>query len=216
MAQLSQLSQPFRATTIINRCRSLLGSRLGLYTAKQGTIEIRIDEIIPSRKWNGRLKTMRKLVREYADPPIDGSAYVYLMYLTRYKDFRGLSFQPGHLSKHAEFPLAFIYTDQLESILWLSGARQEGSVLVHEVGHLMGLVTNPAHYVDGHCTNSWCLMYDGLDARSIAIRAIPILLTGYIPTKFCRDCQKDLWPDEALPGRDRVEPADVRIRRRKR
>jgi hypothetical protein len=189
----------------------VLGRRLALYTGKTGTIEIRLDGVIPRKRWDGRRKTMRALVEKHADPPTDGSAYIYIMYLDKYKKFRGLSFQSGRLSGRFQHPLGFVYTDAIKPVLWVTRSRQEGAVLVHEVGHLMGLVTNPAHYTRAHCTNSWCLMYNGVDTRSILLHAVPTLFTGYLPTRFCRSCQKDLWVGGVLPGRKPKNRAKVRI-----
>ncbi len=189
----------------------LLGRRLALYTDKPGGIRIRVGEAIPAELWDGKRKTMRELVERYADPPSDKHSYIYLMYLPAYRHFRGLSFQPKKLSKKFKHPAAFVYTERLRGRLWVTRQRQESSVLVHEVGHLLGLVSNPDHYVDGHCTNSWCLMYDGVDARSIILYAFPTLFAGHLPTRFCGACREDLWPDGRMPGRKKANRAKVRI-----
>jgi hypothetical protein len=191
----------------------VLGKRMALYTAKKGTIEIRIDEAIPKVAWDGRRRTIKELALKYANPPADGSAYVYVMYLDAFRKFRGLSFQRGGLSAGFDHPVALVFPEKIKSILWVTRTRQEGSVIVHELGHLMGLVTDPEHYVDGHCTNSWCLMYDGLDARSIMLHALPTLLTGYLPTRFCRHCRLNMWADGVMPGRRQADRAKVRVRR---
>jgi len=179
---------------------ALLGERLALYVDKPGGIEIIVDDVIPAEAWDGDRRTFGKLARRYANPPSDGSGYVYVLYLSSYKRFRGLSFQPGSLRPKIDYPMAGMFMDKIHPMLWVTGVRQEGAVLVHEFGHLMGLVTEPAHYVDGHCTNSWCLMYDGLDTRSVLLHALPTLLAGYLPTRYCGDCCRDLWLDAPLPG----------------
>ena len=55
--------------------------------------------------------------------------------------------------------------------------------------------------------------YDGLDARSIVLHAVPTLLTGYLPTRFCRDCRLNMWADGVMPGRRQADRAQVRVRR---
>jgi len=189
----------------------LLGRRLALYTDKPEGIRIHVDDEIPAKRWDGKRSTMRALVEAHAEPPSGNVGYIYLMYLPGFRNYRGLSFQPRKLSKRFNHPLAFVYPGRLRGRLWVTRQRQESSVVVHEVGHLMGLVSHPEHYVDGHCTNSWCLMYDGLDARSVVLHSLPTLFWGYLPTRFCRACRRDLWPDGKLPGRKKADRAKVHI-----
>jgi hypothetical protein len=101
-----------------------------------------------------------------------------------------------------------LFTDKIPGVLWVTKPHQQGAVLLHEVGHLLGLVTNDAHRDGGHCTNSWCVMYDGVDWRSGAVFALPALFAGQIPTRFCGECRHDLWGDSVLPGRRKPGTAD--------
>ena len=177
----------------------LLKERLELYLDKPGGIEIVLDEELPADAWDGTNRTIGRLIRKHASPPTDGSAYIYTISGPSYKTFRGMSYQPGSF-RGVDFPVMALFKDKIPGILWVSRARQEGAVLLHEVGHLVGLVTNDAHRDGGHCTNGWCLMYTGVDWRSALIYAIPALFAGQIPTKFCKDCRQDLWGEDPLPG----------------
>jgi hypothetical protein len=45
-------------------------------------------------------------------------------------------------------------------------------------------------------------MYDGVDARTVALYFFPTLFGGYLPLDYCRDCRDDLYPtrDGKPPG----------------
>ena len=178
---------------------ALLQKRLELYLDKPGGITIVLDEALPADVWDGRANTIGRLIYTHASPPGDGTAYIYAISGPHYKKYRGMSYQPGVI-RGVDFPAMALFKDKIPGILWVTRARQEGAVLLHEVGHLVGLVSNDAHRDGGHCTNAWCLMYNGVDWRSGLIYALPTLFAGQIPTKFCRDCRQDLWGDEPLPG----------------
>jgi len=188
------------------RAIQLLEKRLGLYLHKPGGIEIVLDEEIPIEAWDGTRSTMTALIRRHASPPADGTAYIYGLYGPSYKSYRGMSFQPEDISG-APFPSMAVFSERVRGILWVTRGTQEAAVLLHEVGHLLGLVNNDAHRDGGHCTNAWCLMYDGVDWRSGVVFAFPALFAGQVPTRFCGDCREDMWGEALLPGK-RPEPLD--------
>jgi hypothetical protein len=177
----------------------LLAKRMELYLDKPGGIEIVLDDVLPREAWTGTAANIAKNIRAHAQPPTDGSAYIYAISGPDYKTFRGMSYRPGEI-RGVDFPAMALFKDKIPGILWVTRSRQEGAVLLHEVGHLVGLVTNDAHRNGGHCTNGWCLMYSGVDWRSGLIYALPTLFAGQIPTKFCKACRQDLWADQELPG----------------
>ena len=194
------------------RALRILGDRLAWYCDKPGGIDVQVGDAIPADRWEASRSRIEELVEEFAGGAPDGSAYLYTLYAPEYKKFRGYSFRPGVLSEDVEFPVIVAFTSQLKPILWLTGVRQEASVLVHEAGHVLGLVTDDGHRDGGHCTNSWCLLYDGVDARSLFVNLFPTLFTGYLPTHFCLDCRQDLWGAERVPGRRGIRglPTDER------
>ncbi len=183
------------------RALRIYEQRMAFYCDKPGGIEVVVDDEIPAAEWEASKQTLVALARKYADERDSSRAYLYLLYAERYEKYRGYSYRSGTLHRDLDFPVCAIFTSQLEPILWLTGVRQEASVLVHETGHAFGLVTNDGHRDGGHCTNSWCLMYDGVDARSAFVHLFPTLFTGYLPTHFCADCRADLWGDQRVPGR---------------
>ena len=185
------------------RALKIFERRLGFYGEHTDGIEVRVDDEIPADEWEESAEAIVALALAHADHrPADG-AYLYVLYAPRWKRYRGYSFRVGRVAA-LEFPVMVAFTDQLKPVLWLTGVRQEASVLVHEAGHVLGLVTNDAHRDGGHCTNAWCLMYDGVDARSLAVHLFPTLFTGYLPTHFCRDCRADLWDEGVVPGQQRL------------
>ena len=77
----------------------------------------------------------------------------------------------------------------------LTREELETAVLLHEIGHLIGLVNkgteSQSNHVDpsfhDHCTNKKCLMYHSVETKSLS----SILLKGYIPV-LDSHCIEDL------------------------
>ncbi len=182
------------------RALRIFADRLAFYCDKPGGISIEVGDAIPADRWEQSRDRIVELTREYAGGPSGDAAYLYALYAPAYKKFRGYSFRRGVLDEDIEFPVIIAFSSQLKSILWLTGVTQQASVLVHEAGHVLGLVTDDGHRDGGHCTNSWCLMYDGVDARSLFVNLFPTLFTGYLPTHYCDDCRADLWGEQRVPG----------------
>ena len=79
-------------------------------------------------------------------------------------------------------------------------ADKEAAVLVHETGHLLGLVDVPDHMAGAHCTHGECLMHNGISAASALALGWRTLL-GSMPKRYCQACLRNLYGD------DRLEPA---------
>jgi hypothetical protein len=77
------------------------------------------------------------------------------------------------------------------SFLHITLAKIEETVLIHEFGHAMGLVSNPAHDYRHHCTNPSCVMYYEPDFRCILANSVSVVF-GSVPTEFCDECCEDL------------------------
>jgi len=184
----------------LERALRIFTDRLEFYCDKPGGIEVHVGNEIPAERWEPTRAGVQALTEEYAEGRPKSGGYLYVLYAPSLKKYRGYSFRTGKLGDRVDFPVIAIFYEQLKPILWLTGVRQEASVLVHETGHVMGLVTDDGHRDGGHCTNSWCLMYDGVDARSALVHLFPTLFTGYLPTHLCVDCREDLWGDDPVPG----------------
>jgi len=183
------------------RALRLLERRLDLYL--EGGVQLVIDDTIPRTVWDegpGGGAGVAELARDWASPPEDRDAYLYLVAAPRWARWRGYAWPARRLSRELDVPILALFTEPIRGILWITRARQEALTLIHEVGHSLGLVSNDGHRASGqHCSNAWCVMYDGVDARSLFANGLATLFTGYLPSHFCRLCRADLYQGENLP-----------------
>ena len=180
---------------------------------KPGGISFVVDDVIPAERWQESDRVIRGLARSFRslEQPTPGSlATVHVVYGPRFHGYRGFAWTRkvmGRTAPRYEASLILVLQERLRSILWITDVRQEASVLVHEFGHTLGLVGDPSHGSDGHCTNGWCSMYDGVDARTFFLYFFPTLFTGYLPLRYCADCRDDLYPEhEGVPPGKRSAP----------
>lgn len=79
-----------------------------------------------------------------------------------------------------------------QAILHISTRTVERVSALHELGHILGLVRNPAHHRAGHCTNPACIMYPGrVNARTVLANVFTGL-AGQPKSSFCGECEADL------------------------
>jgi hypothetical protein len=165
-------------------------------------IELVVDDRIAADDYEGTHARVRFLAARHRGQASDGRADIHLLYAPRLGNYRGYAWTRREMARRSgsyRAPLVTVYVDTLKPIAHVSGVIQEASVLVHETGHAFGLATNPGHSMDGHCTNAWCSLYDGVDARSGLLYLWPTLLSGYLPIRFCADCRADLFGRPELP-----------------
>jgi hypothetical protein len=92
-----------------------------------------------------------------------------------------------------EESFAVIATDAVRGGAFLAiGADEvERFVVQHELGHLLGLVSDQSHEHAAHCTNPACIMYSEPDLRAVLAnwwRAF----SGRLPAELDADCERDL------------------------
>lgn len=168
---------------------------------KPGGLHLIVDDRIPRADYepkSSRIRYLAARVRSLGNPP--DAQVVHVLYAPAYGRYRGYAWRRDAMERYGRrynAPLVALFTDQLRPIAWISGRMQEASVLVHEMGHAYGLATDPGHSHDGHCTNAWCSLYDGVDARSAFVWFFPALFAGQLPVRYCADCRADLAGDEA-------------------
>ncbi len=182
------------------RALAIFLERLNKTLDKPGGIDLVVEPPVPRDRWEPDPPKIRKLARELRSIPIpsDDVVPLHVLYAPRLRKFRGYTWMRSYMSRGApDYGAAFllILREPLKPILWITGVRQEAGVLLHEAGHALGLASNPGHSTKLHCTNAWCLMYDGVDARTFFLYFFPTLFTGYLPLDYCRDCRRDLWPE---------------------
>ena len=140
--------------------------------------------------------------RNYHTNPYTGELCLYIVYLNghyrnetneRVDTVLGVSY---HASSIAVFRDA-VWGYQTGPQVW----RREAAVLVHEFGHMMGLVNigyrsavnrsyfdpDEHKYDEYHCNNSRCVMYPKIERQM----ANPVYIANY-STDFCRNCSNDI------------------------
>lgn len=132
-------------------------------------------------------------------------AVVYILYLNgKYEDSEttlGISYKGSSFA---------IFKDRIESLKiplsvrrWVSTGDFENSVVVHEGGHLLGLVNinyeserdheDPINGSEYHCINETCVMYYALEhSRESYIDKLQERESLKPPTTYCSDCRFDL------------------------
>ena len=175
-------------------------SRVERYLNKPGGVRMVVDDIIPADEWQEDDRSIRKLAKHYrsvvaSDP--EHTAVLHVIYAPKLGNYRGYCWSRKHYDD-LEFPhdsaLIVLLQGNIKPLLWVTGVKQEASVLIHEMGHALGLSSNPGHSYKGHCTNAHCLMYNGVDVRTFFLYFFPTLFFGYLPLDFCSDCLADLHP----------------------
>jgi tetratricopeptide (TPR) repeat protein len=172
------------------------------YTDLGDNAEIILDDVIPWDRWDTvRTTGTTSLVKEYLDHlPGDeqGTEVVYLLYAPKSGPLYGVArtweFEKDDRFIRARGIMMFCRQFEENSVLWITAAKAERSTLVHEFGHVLGLVSNPAHMHLGngpHCRNPGCVMTHPRP-RTIVYNFLPALFAGQIPKKYCADCRKDI------------------------
>jgi len=133
----------------------------------------------------------------------DGTIVLYVLYLNG--EYSGNRNALG-LAYYADAFVVFkeriedVATTRLDNPFLVSSNDIEKSVLVHEFGHLLGLVNinyrsgrdheDPEH--ENHCIHEDCVMNAQIETTAIANLINTGGTSNKPPTDFCADCQADL------------------------
>lgn len=176
---------------------ALLGLKQTLekYCAKPDGIKIVLDDEIPSPdSWTGTENEITILTEKYKSLPVQpGTARAYIIYVP-YITFAQSKW--GELWGYSYPARGFVCVSsnriQSSAFMHMTADKIEKRVLIHEFGHLLGLVSNPSHQtmVD-HCVKLDCVMCKDFD-RVFMANFVEIVLTGNTPDDYCDECRKDL------------------------
>lgn len=177
-----------------------------MYCSKPGGIEVVVDDpftleqaLVPTGEEGTDGDAGDLDIAALADhrPADHGTYYLHVIYLGRghFKDTRRSSLLGAADVAADGSALILMFREAIDraAFLWIRPGAVERQVLLHEFGHVMGLVSSPAHSSDGyHCINPGCAMYRGVDVRSVLVNLIPGLFLGRLPNGFCHECKADL------------------------
>jgi len=146
---------------------------------------------IPENRALSDLQIQELAQRHRSLRPEGEAESIYLLFIPRRLPDGNGGGQRGQAFVEESFAVVATERVQEEGLLAISGSEVERFVVQHELGHLLGLVSNPQHEHAGHCTNPTCIMYPEPDLRSVVAnwwRAF----SGNLPSKLDADCERDL------------------------
>lgn len=155
-------------------------------------ISVVLDDAIPQSE--ARNLSHSKLALKFIDgPKEEQTAFLYILYYN--SKFTLNKKQNPHFT-FFPYPAAIFIDQSYGSFPLVRGNKdKELTFLLHEVGHAMGLGSNPAHSKEKHCTDNKCLM-----SASLKIRFGKVL-TGrkaWDRPSLCENCVSDRSHNRAL------------------
>ncbi|MGD0258348.1 MAG: hypothetical protein ABSD29_00820 [Verrucomicrobiota bacterium] len=182
---------------------------LAKYCDKPGGIRIVRDNLIPRTEARG-FSHDALACRYLQGPPANGTnsspAFIYILYYDSALCQRPEAGQRGPIHKHLSLQYDFGWVNTIQPhahLLPFPGAifidrrflikycprSLEGLLLMHEAGHVLGLVQNETHGFNNHCTNRLCLMRPKL---MIDLPRALFSRQKTLQTNLCEMCQADL------------------------
>ena len=200
------------------------------YLPPDKQISILLGDEIPRDEWDGATGDFLErspLLGPYLDT--DPNAWeeqelLYVVYVPEGGEYVGWM---AHLALDyrgvfAMVPTIFIFFETIASeASWpVTATRIERAVLIHELGHVFGLVSSPDHQERGnprHCTQPRCVVTNQR-LRTQLYNVLPMLFAGSVPHDFCERCRDDIrTARRAWAARIAVDPSFVdELRRRRR
>ncbi|HEX4822950.1 MAG TPA: hypothetical protein VFV19_01420 [Candidatus Polarisedimenticolaceae bacterium] len=189
------------------------------YSPNRHPCEVIVDQEIPLARWNelkGSGDAMRRIADTYARAEralVAGTEWRYVLFVPELgAGYFGYSSTVWTLHDGKAIPVSFVSVSRdahaRYAHLWLSFDRMEEMTLVHEFGHVLGLVQNPQHerggQHQGHCTSLDCPMAHPTP-RVIARNFFPGLLDHFMHD-YCDACKADIrraqqfWRDRETEG----------------
>ncbi len=192
------------------------------------TLEVIVDDEIPLAEWSAEAVEPRyrsEVLSRWLDfEPEEGVESVYMVYIPDSGEFVGLATEiyvpDAERDGVRVVPTLFIHLNSIsdQAFLWITTRKIEEAILVHETGHILGLVSDPDHTARDnprHCTEPQCVMAH-FRGRSQMYNALPAMFAGQIPDSFGNKCRDDIdevkayWADAAANHPERLEQARSR------
>ncbi|MCP3979586.1 MAG: hypothetical protein GY716_09690 [bacterium] len=180
---------------------------LDKYLADGLDYSIELDDEIPADRWDDRepvLPLIRDLILEFAadgfprSPP--GHERRYAIFVPAADGLNGFAFnwrgrEGADVVKELKgLVVAREPHRRYARRTWLGVDKFERTTLIHEFGHVLGLVTNDRHEMNvvesRHCTRLGCIVTRPT-TRVILRNSIPGLF-GVLPDDFCKLCRRDI------------------------
>jgi len=196
------------------RALEAMKEELRRWIPAQAEVQVHVDEPIALERWTRAEDTFAHaagLVREQAaaPPPEEETTDLHVVYVPSLRPFG----EAGALGLTVRFPedsrtdvtraTVLLSTERIRkvAVLWIGPRKVEHAVLVHEVGHVLGLVADGAHQHRGdptHCRNSACLMVSSANRGALLAGAPRAIFLGRLPTAYCAACRHDLEAARSL------------------
>ncbi len=177
-------------------------------------VDVRVDDEIALEQWTaaGDRPGLERLVARFLDH--DPSRWqetevVYVLYAPDSQPWYGktvsgmtdwIVFDRAGEARTVRTVMLFTGKIRRDAWLWITPLKVERATLVHELGHVLGLVSNPLHTQrshPGHCTRSRCVMNQP-GTRSRLVNALPAFFAGHVPHRFGRRCLDDIRAAKTL------------------
>lgn len=181
-------------------------------------IDLRVDEAIARSAWEAARQSADgweglAAAAFDAHPASRRTAErVHVLYLPEGDAWFGPGVSGRHESREG-IDTVLIFFEQVRRVaqLWITPRKVEQSILIHEFGHVLGLVANPEHAqreYPAHCNRKKCVMNQ--PGALAALRNAPAaLFTGKIPHDYCKRCRKDLAWGARYWGRRLADDPDL-------
>ena len=198
-----------------------LERRLNQYLPEGKTSELLLDDEIPLDVWSAEEPVGGKredaAVQQFLDHLPDnaeGVEVVYVLYRPGSDSFFGYKHtwvveragEAVALDGITMFPEKFERTARL----WVTPRRIDRNTLVHEFGHVLGLVCAHDHTQRDnpyHCANPRCIMTHPR-LRSLVYWGLVGPLGARMPTDYCRECRADIREAQAIWGKSLKDDPD--------
>jgi hypothetical protein len=174
---------------------NLLRQRL-IERCNKNQVTVLIDDAIPNTQSRYDLKDITNLETIYRDAWSAGNtAILYVLYLNGSSTFDTPTTKTLAHTFQSSAIAVFKESIDASATATITATEIESSVLIHETGHLLGLVNNGTTMVldheerhsPFHCTQPGCVMHFELETTDFLT-----LVTGALPDDFCDLCKADL------------------------